>query len=345
MVRRFRGSFAVCALLIAYASLYPFIPLRWPADGSFGLFFVPRYIPGFDVWLNAMAYMPFGALACLAMRHEPTDKAPILRATLAAFGFSLAMEMLQLFVPFRVASIADIAANTAGAFAGALIFVEPVRSLVTQPLAVQRERFVIPGAWGDAGLVLVVLWLIAQFNPALPFFEAGNISSGEKEAVALRALQATAVALSVCGFGLFISAVLKGPGGALRSTLLLLTMALWLKFVMASVMLQPHVYPDWETGLRMVGLIAGIGLFVPMRHFSRTARVYLAILLILAGALFSKIFGSYSALDELLRLFNWPHGQLASFATLTRFLHEVWPLAALGWLVALFIGKRHDPVR
>lgn len=181
-------------------------------------------------------------------------------------------------------------------------------------------------------------------NPALPFFEAGNISAGEEEATALGALQAGAVALSVCGFGLFISVVLCGPGGALRSTLLLLTLALWLKFVMASVMLQKHVYPDWETGLRLVGLVVGIGLFVPLRRLGRPARIYVAILLTLAGALFSKIFGAYSALDDLLRLFNWPHGQLASFATLTRFLHEMWPLFVLAWLVALFIGNRRDPV-
>jgi hypothetical protein len=107
-------------------------------------------------------------------------------------------------------------------------------------------------------------------------------------------------------------------------------------------MLKPHVYPEWETGVRVIGLAAGIGLLVPLRHFGRAARIYLAIMLIVAGALFSKIFGAYSALDELLRLFNWPHGHVASFATLTRFLHEAWPLAALAWLVALFVWRRHE---
>jgi hypothetical protein len=63
-------------------------------------------------------------------------------------------------------------------------------------------------------------------------------------------------------------------------------------------------------------------------------------LAILAGALLSKIFGAYSPLDELLRVFRWPYGQLANFATLTRFLHELWPFGALTFLIALFLRDR-----
>ena len=68
--------------------------------------------------------------------------------------------------------------------------------------------------------------------------------------------------------------------------------------------------------------------------------MYLAIITILTGDLLSKIFGAYSSLDDFLRLFRWPHGQLASFATLTRFIHELWPLAALVFLIALFLHER-----
>jgi hypothetical protein len=60
----------------------------------------------------------------------------------------------------------------------------------------------------------------------------------------------------------------------------------------------------------------------------------------LAGALFAKIFGAYSPVEELLRLFSWPHGQLAGFATLTRFLHELWPIAALVFLIGYFFHTR-----
>ena len=118
-----------------------------------------------------------------------------------------------------------------------------------------------------------------------------------------------------------------------------------MKFAMASLMLQPHFSPDWASTGRVAALAGGILLFIPLRKLGRLGRIYLALVLILAAALFSKIFGAYSAVDEFLRLFRWPHGQLASFATLTRFLHEAWPLMALVFLIALFLRVRRDAMR
>ena len=94
----------------------------------------------------------------------------------------------------------------------------------------------------------------------------------------------------------------------------------------------------------IVGLVAGIFLLIPLRRLGRAVRIYLALLFVLAGALFSKIVGAYSALDVWLKLFRWPHGQLASFATLTQFLHEAWPFLALVFLIALFLHTRRHPV-
>lgn len=340
---RFRGSLAVCALLIAYASLYPFEPLRPPAASALADFLRPRYVTAFDLFLNALAYLPLGALACLALRRSGAGAA-ILKAVAGCVAFSLALEACQLFVANRVASIADVGANGAGALLGALAFRDPFYSLATRPLGELRERVVIPGAWGDAGLVLLALWLVAQLNPALPFFEAGNISAEAGDAITLEALQAAAVGLSACGFGLFVSVLLASPRGALRVTLLLLTVALWLKFATASTMLRPHLSADWVNEGRMAGLAAGVALLVPLRRFGRPARIYLAALMILAGALFSKIFGAYSPIEDLVRLFAWPHGQLASFASLTRYLNESWAALVLAYLVGLFIQRRAEPV-
>src|SRR6185295_5482125 len=101
--RRHRGSLLICALVLAYASLYPFYPPRPPAGDALSLFFRPRYFVGFDVALNTLAYMPLGALACLVFRTSGlTGRHAIVRAVLGCAAFSLAMEVLQLFVPFRV---------------------------------------------------------------------------------------------------------------------------------------------------------------------------------------------------------------------------------------------------
>jgi VanZ family protein len=341
---RHRGVLAAWALLLAYASLYPFLPLRLPSGDALLAFFQrPRYNVAYDVVWNVVAYVPLGMLACLHFRRTARGWRAIAKAVAFAAGFSAAMEVLQFFLPNRVASAQDVLANAAGALLGALVFVDPVYSMVTKPLAELRETVLIPGGWGDTGLLLVALWLIAQLNPALPFFGAGNIVGGGGGAGELAVLQWIAVALSICGFGLFISTLVRAGQGSLRTTLVLLSLALWLKFFGASFVLQPHFSDEWVSAGRVAGLGAGLLAFVPLRRIPRAGRVYLALVMILAGALFAKIFGAYSTLDEFLRLFRWPHGQLASFATLTRFLHELWPLAALVFLIALFLHERRRP--
>jgi VanZ family protein len=335
---RYRGSLLVWLLLLCYASLYPFLSMRLPGwDAVAGFFMAPRYIIRSDIAFNIAAYVPLGMLATLYFRQGEGRHA-VAKAIALGAGFSLAMEALQLFVPHRVASPLDLAANTGGALLGALVFVDPVYSVLTRPLGALREAVIIPGAWGDAGLVLVMLWLLAQLNPALPFFGAGDIGGEARVEIAL--LQSAAVGMSIAGFGLFVSVLVGIEQGSLRVTLVLLSIALWLKFLAASVLLQPHFSQEWVDLGRIAGMLGGIAAFVPLRKAPRAMRIYLALMAILAGALFSKIFGAYSPIEEFLRMFRWPHGQLGSFATLTRFLHELWPFAAVAFLVALFIGDR-----
>ena len=337
--RRYRGSLVVWALLIAYASLYPFFPLRLPSmDSVTGFFTAPRYVIRSDIAFNVVAYLPLGMLACLYFRGVGEGRHAILKAAALGAGYSLAMETLQLFVPNRHVSPVDFASNAAGALIGALAFMHPFYTWITRPLGELRERLVVPGAWGDAGLVLVMLWLLAQLNPALPFFGAGDIGGEARIEIAI--LHWAAVAMAIAGFGLFVSSLLKTEQGCLRVTLVLLSIALWLKFAAAPLLLQPHFRAEWVDEGRVAGLAVGILALVPLRGLSRPGRIYLGLILILAGALFAKIFGAYSPVEELVRLFRWPHGQVGSFATLTRFLHELWPVAAVVFLSALWVHER-----
>lgn len=336
---RYGGSALVWLLLLTYASLYPFAPLRLPSGETVrAVFTLERHVIRSDVVFNVAAYVPLGTLLCLYFRSAGERGRAIAKAIAIAALYSLMMEAAQLFIPGRVSSLVDLVANASGALLGALAFADPFYSLVTKPLGELRERAVIPGAYGDAALVLLMLWLLAQLNPGLPFFGAGDIAREVEPQLAT--LQLAAVGMGICGFGLFVSTLVEAETGSLRITLLLLTIALWLKFAMASVMLQPHFSPDWASTGRVAALAGGILLFIPLRKLGRLGRIYLALVLILAAALFSKIFGAYSAVDEFLRLFRWPHGQLASFATLTRFIHELWPFAVVMFLVALFFHAR-----
>ena len=341
---RYRGATGLWLLLIAYASLYPFMPLRLPGwEAVVAMFSRQRYVVAYDVVWNVLAYMPLGFFVRLHLADHGRDH-PNVRATLFAAGWSLGMEALQLFVPNRVASLYDVAANAAGAWLGAAAFFEPFHSTVTRPLAQLRGRWLIGGARGDAGLMLVVLWLLAQLNPALPFFGAGNLvdsaAAPEAPGEISTLLPWVAVALSTCGFGLFLSTLVRVGQGSLRTTVALLSLALWLKFLGASLALQPGFSEAWVSGGRIAGLVAGLAAFATLRRMPRAGRMYLAILTLMAGDLLSKIFGAYSNVEDFLHLFRWPHGQLASFATLTRFIHELWPLAALVFLIALFLHER-----
>lgn len=336
---RYGGSLAVWLLLLAYASLFPFVPWRVPPGEALQeALAIPRYLMRSDVVFNVLAYIPLGTLGTLFFRQRGARA--IRNAIFLGVGFSLSMEICQLFIPSRVASLADVLANGSGAALGALVFADPVYSMFTSPLGKLRNEYILAGAWGDAGLVLIGLWLLAQFNPALPFFGAGNI--GERSAPELMLVQWVAVGLGTCGFGLFVSSIVR-RFGALRVTVVLLSLALWLKFAASSLMLQPNFSAEWVSLGRIAGIVGGVAALVPLRRLGRLGRIYVALVLVLAGAMLSKIFGAYSAMEELLRLFRWPHGQLASFATLTRFIHELWPVAAVVFLVALFFHVRREP--
>src|SRR6185436_2431760 len=144
-------------------------PLRPPGPDTIGAFFgAPKYMIRSDIAFNVIAYLPMGMLACLYFRGVDGGRHAILKAVLLGAGYSFAMEMAQLFVPNRHSSSVDLASNAVGALLGALVFMDPIYSMFTRHLGTLRESLVIPGAWGDAGLVLVMLWLLAQLNPALP---------------------------------------------------------------------------------------------------------------------------------------------------------------------------------
>ncbi|HQW38461.1 MAG TPA: VanZ family protein, partial [Usitatibacteraceae bacterium] len=93
-----------------------------PAPDALAVFLRPKVLLEFDVGMNALAYMPLGAIACLILRGSNEPWLARMKAVAACAAFSLVMEALQLFVTHRVATIYDVLANTAGALAGTLVF-------------------------------------------------------------------------------------------------------------------------------------------------------------------------------------------------------------------------------
>jgi VanZ family protein len=352
MMRADRGALLAYSLMLAYASLNPFFGWRWPE--AFTLFAWPKYVIAFDVTINIAAYAPFGAMLAALLRERAriavftlTRDGQIWCLTVAAgVAVSFGFELLQAFLPGRVSSFVDLLANTIGAAIGAaLVLAAPGRLLLGKWWHWRRRHFSSSNEVGW-GLILLSCWIFAQLNPAIPFFEAGQITNPFDAANAhpynplVLLPQAIGITLNVCGFVLFVALLMHPNRTVMLNIILLLAAGLVLKVAMASLMLKAPQMIDWMAPARVIGLTSGLLLAAYFSRLSYRWRAFCATLFVFAGGLMAKITSVYGAFDETLRLFDWPHGQLVNFASLTRWMHETWPLVAVIFLAWLFVTHR-----
>lgn len=93
--------------------------------------FEPTRIYLNDLVVNILGFMPLGAILCVYFSLDRSRSRAILYATLAGGGLSLAIEVLQTYIPSRASGMTDIMTNTAGALLGAAIVpAEFVRDLL-----------------------------------------------------------------------------------------------------------------------------------------------------------------------------------------------------------------------
>lgn len=114
---------AVITFLIVYGSLYPF---SFAAAGGAGPLELLKQLSfarttRSDIAANVLLYLPLGACLTWLLAARLGGLAAAIVATLAAAALSFAIEFAQLYETRRVASLADLAYNTVGAFAGAWV--------------------------------------------------------------------------------------------------------------------------------------------------------------------------------------------------------------------------------
>jgi VanZ family protein len=165
------GLLLLAIALVIYGSLYPWDfdfhrqvdPLyvllhSWPDAWSR---FVAR-----DIALNVLLYIPVGALAFLSMRPRRRMRFPVLLAAIAlGFALSTSMELLQVYDDHRVSSLLDIATNTAGTVAGALMALLFAPAVAAFAAAHTRRL-------DRAGALLAALWAGFMFYPFFPVFSS-----------------------------------------------------------------------------------------------------------------------------------------------------------------------------
>ncbi|MBN8509444.1 MAG: VanZ family protein, partial [Burkholderiales bacterium] len=175
----------VYALLIVYASLYPFGPWRWPpgvaAADALWLPWPPWRV-AFDIAANVAGYLPLGALLAAARLRAGRRALPAwMLAVGAAAGLSYALEVIQLFVAGRVPSRVDWALNAGGAAAGATLVLLLDALGLTLRWQALRERWFVGDSAG--GLALLALWPVALLWPAPAPLALGPTSLPLREAL------------------------------------------------------------------------------------------------------------------------------------------------------------------
>lgn len=338
-----RLLFAVYAVLIAYASLYPFAGWRDPGLSAFAFLGQgwPRQLLRFDIAINVLAYAPFGVLCVAAVQPRLRGVAALGGATLAALSLSLTLEALQSYLPARTASNLDVLCNVAGAAFGAALAPAVLARLDGLSL---RSRVFLPGRDIDFGLVLLALWLCVQLNPATLLFGAGDLrpllgpapARGHAPEFFIRT-EAFIGAANLVAVGLLLSA-LVAPGRPVRAMLAALVVAaLAVKALAFALMMQSEAFA-WLTPGAQAGLVAGLAVALAAVAMPRTARLVLAAVLVMAATVFVNLASPNPYLAATLKV--WQQGTFLNFNGLTRLVGALWPFAALGYLIFLASRRR-----
>ncbi len=173
LARHFRSSAyplaLVYALVVVYASLYPFRGWR---VGSFELLVfltqpLPLYWTAFDLISNWLGYMPLGLLVFVAfVRHSWRPYLAFIVAIISGAMLSLVLEFLQNFLPQRVPSNLDCLLNILGTLMGAVLGAVLVQlGGLSRWQSLREDWFVQPSS---VGLALLLIWPLGLLFP-LPF--------------------------------------------------------------------------------------------------------------------------------------------------------------------------------
>lgn len=352
--------------LIVYASLYPFA--QWRAPGVSPLAFLtlpwPHWWTWFDLVTNLLGYVPLGALAFGALvRSGVRVRTALLVAVAAGSGLSLTMELVQNFLPRRVASNVDLGVNALGTLAGALIgWWLHVRGAIER-WQVARDRWFIGRSAG--GLALLLLWPVGLLFPLSVPLAQGQVLARLQEAIAVlvdgtpvapwfegwadATLESTA--LSPAGEFALIALGLLAPcmvafsvarRGWRRLVLVLGATALGCLTTTLSTALNfgPQHMLAWGTPQALAAL--GFGMAVAAGLSIAPRRAVAGLGLVALTALVTVVAQAPSDPYFAQSLQLWEQGRFIRFHGAARWVGWLWPYAAIVYLLAR-LGARDEP--
>lgn len=329
----------VYTLLALYVSLYPLTGWRDTGAAPLGFLFAdwPRYVTGFDLSVNTLAYAPLGFLWATTLSARLSPRVAFSLAWLLGAGLSCGVETLQNFLPSRVPSNLDLACNALGALLGALAGMRWGSHLLDGGrIHAWRERRFLSGPAGDVGLVLLGLWFLTQLNPETFLFGNGNLrgllglstplpfAADRFFELELATVAAQTLAIALIGARLAANHPVLLPLALIGAALVVKSFALML------LIESLHGFA-WATPGTLGGLMLGLVLWGATGQLDVAARQALAALALMLAVVLANLMPDNPYLEHTLSV--WRQGHFLNFNGATRLVSSLWPYLALPWLM------------
>lgn len=350
-----RVALAVYALLIMYASWYPFV--GWHDIGVAPFAYLtaplPHYWTVFDIVTNILAYLPFGMLLVFALYPRLRGAVVLLITLIAATLWSGTMEAVQTYLPTRVSSNLDLMTNVGGAMIGAVI----AQGTSTFFLGQGQLRH-LSTRWfsheAGRGLIVVATWPLAQIYPQGYLFGHGQLVPILSEWLTDWAgisvvplmwiwpdLQLSVeqfwlaeiiiTAFGLCGAVLTLFCLLRRKAPAWLLAVLLIGTALAVKSMSNALLFQPENTFVWLTPGARGGLLLGLLMLFAVHRVSPAHQRRIAIVMLLISFIAVNLIipNPYFVVT----LQRWVQGKFLSFNGATQFMSLLWPFLAMWFLL------------
>ncbi|MEQ1591249.1 MAG: VanZ family protein [Thiobacillaceae bacterium] len=330
-------SLVYCALVI-YGTLFPLSEWTPPIFGwanpiTLGL---PARASRADIFINVLAYIPFGLFLTLWLRARLGLAAAMILVCALGSGMSFVLEVLQSALPSRVTSLLDWLTNSVGTVMGAMLAatLDP-QFFAGRKLMGWRHSWFAEGGLANLVLVTLALWALTQAAPFVPSLDWDNLKAGLKPLgntlrflSTFKPMDALHFGLQIFGLGVLTIGVARRP-------------IVWL-FIAASLLVILYKVPVVGRSLNLEILAGWLGGALCLLLLSRRNFVSLVLLavtaLLSAYALAQFAPGEGSATYPL----NWIlfKEQVGSLVGMGDILETLWPFMALGLLVRLITPWR-----